>query len=820
MTEHQPRSIIASVPQMAAQLVGLYAFACLQPVFDLISNNVEFLVAHSVRAGSLVAVLALVALAAPALMVAAFVGLSRLHRGAGASLHSVLAFGLVALIAAAPLAATSTNPIVVVVICGVMGLLAVVAIRHVRLVSSITAAMAVALPAFVLLFWLAPDVRGVLAAGSTGVAVPKDDVQPHDVVFVVFDELPLASLVTADLQIDAESYPNFARLADTSTWYRNATTVSETTHRAIPSLLTGRFPDPDGLPTLSEYPVNLFTVLHDSHRLVAAEPRSDLCPREDNPLSAQVQLDALVQDMSVLYTHLVTPRDWKKHLPSVGHDWRGFAQNRVSEWRARTKGEERPDLFRAGIAQVAAGDRPSVYFLHSVLPHTPYHYYASGTVFTHDPREPSGQGRQNGDWTSDEQAAIHSQQRHLVQARYTDALLGELFERLDQAGMFDDAIIVVTADHGVGFRAGDARRGITATNLGALLHVPLFVKLPRQVVRGIDDRPVLLIDILPTVLDVLGIEREFAADGTTLLNPDHAYDRRWYQGMSRYEAALDETWKQFQETVNVRLNRFEHGVFAPGPWGALVGRAVSPSLPIGQCEVILLDAEQFQTVDPSSGFVPGEIRGLVTADAQDLRLGVVLNGTLRSSTIPYEAEEGRPRAWAVLVPEDAFVTGANRVEVVEIRGTWQSPEFLSTKSDTEASFLGVALGGQRILGVDETGFHNVEPFEGVPSRWTDGAAELSVPTGSRSATAIVLDLCAAGPLGADLDVQVNGQTVQQLHVPPAGWRGRVSIPADIASRSGSIVVALRSSTFVPAEATSNAKDRRVLGVRLRGLTVE
>ena len=59
-----------------------------------------------------------------------------------------------------------------------------------------------------------------------------------NVVMVVFDQLPTTSLLDENRQIDRDLYPNFARLAATSTWHRNAATVYQTTHLAIPSLLT------------------------------------------------------------------------------------------------------------------------------------------------------------------------------------------------------------------------------------------------------------------------------------------------------------------------------------------------------------------------------------------------------------------------------------------------------------------------------------------------------------------------------------------------------------------------------------------------------
>ena len=58
---------------------------------------------------------------------------------------------------------------------------------------------------------------------------------------VVFDELPLASLMGPGGRIDAERYPAFARLARGATWYRGATAVHDSTALAVPAMLDGRY---------------------------------------------------------------------------------------------------------------------------------------------------------------------------------------------------------------------------------------------------------------------------------------------------------------------------------------------------------------------------------------------------------------------------------------------------------------------------------------------------------------------------------------------------------------------------------------------------
>ena len=65
-----------------------------------------------------------------------------------------------------------------------------------------------------------------------------------------------------------------------------------------------------------------------------------------------------------------------------------------------------------------------------------------------------------------------------MQLRFTDRLLGELLRRLRTIGLYDQALLVVAADHGVSFRPDGPRRNVTPANVGEIGGVPLFVKAP------------------------------------------------------------------------------------------------------------------------------------------------------------------------------------------------------------------------------------------------------------------------------------------------------------------------------------------------------
>jgi arylsulfatase A-like enzyme len=91
--------------------------------------------------------------------------------------------------------------------------------------------------------------------------------------------------------------------------------------------------------------------------------------------------------------------------------------------------------------------------------------------------------------------------------RYTDErLVGPLIEKLKQMGLYDNALIVFTSDHGEEFfDHGGWGHGQSMYNES--LRVPLIIKFPHSRHRGIRVPDwVSLVDIMPTMLEEAGIE--------------------------------------------------------------------------------------------------------------------------------------------------------------------------------------------------------------------------------------------------------------------------------------------------------------------------
>lgn len=106
---------------------------------------------------------------------------------------------------------------------------------------------------------------------------------------------------------------------------------------------------------------------------------------------------------------------------------------------------------------------------------------------------------------------------------YMDAELGRLFRHLAGLELFDRSLILITSDHGTSFgEPGFGARpafGHGQSVYQDVVAVPLLVKLPQQRTGRVRTDRASGLDLLPTVLDVLGLPPEPDAEGRSLAGP-------------------------------------------------------------------------------------------------------------------------------------------------------------------------------------------------------------------------------------------------------------------------------------------------------------
>jgi hypothetical protein len=330
------------------------------------------------------------------------------------------------------------------------------------------------------------------------------------VVLIAFDELPLNSLLDARGRIDSVRFPHFAALATGSTWFANTTTVAEGTTHAVPAILTGRFPRAAEFPVYTDHRQNLFTLLGGAADLHVVDDETHLCPPKLCPGlegSFDGRMRGLAEDTGIVYLHQLLPDDLTGGIPSIANGWDNFLRDAGNH--------DDPGAIAPGfLSSLRPSRRPALWYVHFMLPHSPWRYLPSGQRYSI--RQAPGWG---GDevWNDNQAAVDQYWQRHLLQLGYADRVLGKLLARLRRTGLYNRALVVVTADHGVSFRAGEKRRPLSNSNLQDIAYVPLFVKLPRQSHGRIERSLARTIDIVPTIADALDVRIPWRVDGRSLL---------------------------------------------------------------------------------------------------------------------------------------------------------------------------------------------------------------------------------------------------------------------------------------------------------------
>ena len=377
------------------------------------------------------------------------------------------------------------------------------------------------------LFFLRADIRGELATHLFApTSLPSDPADPENlgeeappVVVLVLDELPLFTLLDPQGEIDPELFPNLASLSEVSTWYRGATTPRVFTQHALPALVAGRVGGLQAPATVRGYPANLLTLLRDTHRVVSDEPITAFDPQR--PLAPRdLRLRALAGDSALILAHAALPAAWSASLP------RPALRTTVGEPADPT---ERFDAFLRRLdteAGPTTAGEPLLVFSHLLLPHHPWlrdeagRLYDAGDEILIDGIQSPQIGAIHAKWRADWEVVLDAYERHVLQTRHADRLVGRLLDVLRRQGLFDQALIVVAADHGIHFAPGDSLRQRTEGNADSLEQVPLLVKLPEQRAAVVDDSLRSTLDVLPTVLDVLGLDgSDLDLEGSSLLGP-------------------------------------------------------------------------------------------------------------------------------------------------------------------------------------------------------------------------------------------------------------------------------------------------------------
>lgn len=150
--------------------------------------------------------------------------------------------------------------------------------------------------------------------------------------------------------------------------------------------------------------------------------------------------------------------------------------------------------------------------------------------------------------------------RYDGEIRYTDNVLKAFFAKLESNGFLDNALVIITSDHGEEF--GDHGGLLHRASLyEELLHIPLILVGPMVPEAVVDPQLVSLVDITPTILDIANLPMTPIMEGTSLFNrplPDSWPDQRIFaQYTSRYYSVRTPRWKLIHQPKTNRLQLFD-----------------------------------------------------------------------------------------------------------------------------------------------------------------------------------------------------------------------------------------------------------------------
>ena len=680
----------------AAVIVGLFGLALTQPLLDLLGRNPAFFVAGSYTSAQIVWFAVIVAVVPSAIAIAVVLLAGRLNRSVGDVLFQVVVFCLGGLFANVLARGMDLEGGKVAVLAGVLGGAAAIAILRVRPGRMLLEYLAVANVLFLVAFLFMSPTSDLIGASTSDLDLGEVSMEtpPGPVVVIVFDELPVSTLMSADGTINEQRYPAFARLAESSTWWRNASSNHHRTERAVPELLTGTITPTDALPSYVDLPRNLLTMFSDTIPVERYEPITDMCPPSQCEARIKGSLDQVLRDASVAYGHRVLPRRLRDRLPAIDGAWGGFGDDtgggggeprpttatlEKCQEEAEARGEdagrlcrwfERPDAERSPAAQAAAlvaqgggiDGSPTLHFSHVVLPHAawtidPWGGQLMGAV----PPPPEDPADPSYEWL-----ARLQYQRHSLQAGAADVALGSVLDDIEGSGAWEDTTLVVVADHGTSVLPPQfGRDDVNEGNAEEIYRIPMFIKGPGQEQGEVVDDPAQAIDVLPTLADLLDVDLDWEFDGHSLLDGSEATVE------PLVSTDVDELFDLVDRHVAQVPNGEDWtGLAAVGEHADMVGTPLADYEVGGESDLRwAADGEaEFDSLPTADGRTPQVLNGSVQAsdDERPPALVVSVNGTIAGVIDGYYRSGSGWRFSSVLGP--FLRDGANEIVAYEVDG--------------------------------------------------------------------------------------------------------------------------------------------------------
>lgn len=337
----------------------------------------------------------------------------------------------------------------------------------------------------------------------------RGDPSKPPVFALLFDELSFDVLAGPDGRPDRARYPHLAALADDGVWFVNATTNAHLTSNAVRIMLAGRLRAPDEAdagPLLFDHLPPGYV----AEAMVAWPPVARWIREREasNPRFARNTAPFFLPSFFELPGRIL------RGLPHSGILAKpsrvGGSFEHPANWEHRDASDRLRVETRALLDAVPRA-RGRFLWWHSSLPHFPFQFDESGV--------PHGEAAESF-LDATPAGAEEALKNYRRQVRALDAVIGGFTAALKQAGLYEEAIVVLTSDHGLRTWRMDA-----PPSTDPLARVPLLLKRP-GLAPGVRDTDYQHVDFIATVLDLMGAPAP-PTSGVSALRAERPAREKW-----------------------------------------------------------------------------------------------------------------------------------------------------------------------------------------------------------------------------------------------------------------------------------------------------
>jgi hypothetical protein len=354
--------------------------------------------------------------------------------------------------------------------------------------------------------------QGGLRSSDVDVVLESGATTQTNVLWIIPDELTASAILQPSGEI-YDALPNLKRLQEQSTTYSSAVAVSVNTSQAIPAMLAGvadlRTVESSELAEIARKR-GVLTAVSRAMNVHVSSPF--FTTFESNPSFVERTLSqplvALYNLFSIALDVIFSPRIEDAVTGPNGVIGRFFKDTGADFWGTdRQRDESHLQSFREIVA-TNHGDKPWFFVWHSLDTHSPWNIDQDGAkIFA----AASGcASASNCESIKSEDASwsdFISRRFATLSVRFFDERVGQLVSELEKSGHFGKTMIVIGSDHGTAISSDGGGRHFANAQLMAdgVAHTPLLIKFPGQQDPEVVNDLVSMGQIMPTVLDELGL---------------------------------------------------------------------------------------------------------------------------------------------------------------------------------------------------------------------------------------------------------------------------------------------------------------------------